>query len=80
LLAELGCDGMTVDEKGNVYLTNLENSSIDIYSPEGKRLESIQVPERPANVCFGGPERRTLFITARTSLYALDMLVRGHRK
>jgi gluconolactonase len=77
LFAELGSDGMTLDERGNVYLTNLGNESVDIYSPEGERLESIQVPERPANLCFGGPERRTLFITARTSLYSLDMLVRG---
>ncbi len=77
LLAELGSDGMTLDEKGNVYLTNLGNESIDIYSPEGQLLESIPVPERPANICFGGPERRILFITARTSFYSLDMLVRG---
>jgi gluconolactonase len=77
LLAELGSDGMTLDEKGNVYLTNLGNEAVDIYSPDGKLLDSVQVPERPANLCFGGPENKTLFITARTSLYALDMLVRG---
>ena len=77
LLVALGSDGMTLDEKDNVYLTNLENESVDIYSPKGELLESIQVPERPANLCFGGPEKKTLLITATTSLYSLDMLVRG---
>lgn len=77
LLVALGADGMTLDEQGRIYLTNLKNESIDIYSPEGELLESIQVPERPANLCFGGPDNKTLFITATTSLYSLKMLVPG---
>ena len=41
------------------------------------KLETIDVPERPANVSLGGPDRKTLFITARTSLYAVKMRVSG---
>lgn len=74
LFASQGSDGMTLDEKGNLYLTG---NAVDVYSPSGKKIASIQVPERPANVCFGGKDRKTLFITARTSLYALRMDVRG---
>lgn len=69
-----GSDGMTLDEKGNIYLTT---NMVAIYSPAGVFIDEIQVPERPSNVCFGGPDRKTLFITARTSLYAIDMQVSG---
>ncbi|MBI2824282.1 MAG: SMP-30/gluconolactonase/LRE family protein [Planctomycetia bacterium] len=62
------------DEQGNVYLTG---GAIVLYSPEGKRIETIAVPESPANVTFGSADKRTLFITARTSLYAVPMRVRG---
>lgn len=72
--AEIGCDGMTMDQKGNVYFT--ENGVV-VYSPKGERLGAIATPERPANVVFGGKDRKTLFITARTSLYAIDMAVTG---
>jgi|GEM_PF-101837 len=69
-----GSDGMTLDEKGNVYLTN---SAVSVYGPAGLKIASIPVPEMPSNACFGGKDRKTLFITARTSLYALKMKVRG---
>jgi gluconolactonase len=74
LFAEQGSDGMTLDEKGNLYLTG---NGVNVYSPEGKRIETIMVPEGPANLCFGGADGKTLFITARTSLYAVKMNVRG---
>jgi gluconolactonase len=69
-----GSDGMTIDNKGNVYLTM---GKVWVYSPDGKLLEEIEVPEGPSNVCFGGKKRNTLFITARTSVYTLDMKVKG---
>lgn len=72
LIADKGADGMTLDEKGNIYVTA---DAVLVYSPEGKLLEKIAVPERPANVCFGGKDGKTLFITARTSLYAVKMKV-----
>jgi gluconolactonase len=74
LFAEQGSDGMTLDERGNLYLTGM---GITVYDPSGKMLEEIAVPERPANCVFGGKDRKTLFITARTSLYAVPMSVRG---
>ncbi|MAG55695.1 MAG: gluconolactonase [Planctomycetes bacterium] len=69
-----GSDGMTLDEKGNLYLTQ---DAVVVYAPSGKRVARIDIPERPANVCFGGKDRRTLFVTARKSLYSLRMRVRG---
>jgi gluconolactonase len=72
LFTSSGSDGMAMDEKGNVYLTT---DAVHIYSPEGDFLESIVAPEQPANVCFGGGDGRTLFITARKSLYSIRMKV-----
>ena len=74
--APVAVDGMTVDEKGNIYLTEAE---VIVYSPEGKEIERIKVPERPANVCFGEADFKTLFITARTGFYAVKMSVQGAR-
>lgn len=72
--APKGSDGMTIDNKGNVYLTS---GKVWVYSPKGELLEEIEVPESPSNVVFGGKERDILFITARTSVYALKMKVKG---
>lgn len=69
-----GSDGMTIDQKGNVYLTF---DKVWIYNPEGKLIKEIAVPERPSNVCFGGKNRDILFITARTSIYTVKMNVKG---
>ena len=74
LFCSQGSDGLTLDEHGNVYLTS---AGINIYSPEGKLIETIEVPERPANMCFGGKDNKTLFITARTSFYSIPMQVSG---
>lgn len=77
LFAPVGCDGMTTDSQGNVYLTTSGKSAVDIYSPAGVLLESIAVPEKPSNVCFGGKDRQHLFITARTSIYRVKMGATG---
>jgi gluconolactonase len=74
LFASQGADGMTIDEMGNVYLTGQD---ITVYDPNGLRIASIAVPEPPANLAFGGADGTTLFITARTSLYAVGMTVTG---
>jgi len=66
-----GSDGMRVDVKGNLYTTT--GGKVHIYSRDGKKLEQIDVPEGPANVCFGGDDMKTLFITASTSLYSIRM-------
>jgi gluconolactonase len=74
LIAPVGSDGMTLDEKGNLYLAR---NVVHVYSPEGNLLTQIEVPESPSNLCFGGKDRRTLFITARKGLYSIRMSVRG---
>jgi gluconolactonase len=63
-----------MDVEGNVYLTG---SVISVYDPSGTRIEAIEVPETPANVIFGGKDKQTLYITARTSLYSIRMRVKG---
>jgi gluconolactonase len=72
LFAPEGSDGMTIDNEGNVYLTT---DAVVVYNKDGERIETIEVPEQPSNVCFGGKDKRTLFITARTSLYSVQMRV-----
>ncbi len=69
-----GSDGMTIDSENNIYLTG---NAVSVYNSKGNKVETIEVPERPSNLCFGGPDKQTLFITARTSLYSLRMRVRG---
>lgn len=75
LLAEQGSDGLTLDEHGNLYLTGGRN--ITVYSPQGELLDTIEFPLAPANMTFGGESRDVLFVTARTSLFALQMNVKG---
>lgn len=72
-----GGDGLTVDVQGNLYITS--RLGIQVVDPAGKLLGIIPVPEQPANCTFGGPDFKTLYITARTSLYAAPMLATGHR-
>ena len=69
-----GSDGMTIDTKGNVYLTN---EAVKIYNAKGEIIETIQIPERPANVTFAGKNKKTLFITARKSIYEIKMNAKG---
>ncbi len=72
-------DGMTVDSQGNLYLTRPSISAIEVVNPEGKSLGLIQFPEAPSNCTFGGADFKTLYVTARTSVYAAKMAVIGHR-
>ena len=74
LFAPVGSDGMTTDTKGNIYLTT---KTVEVYDRDGNKIEIIETPEVPANVCFGGPDNQTLFITARTSLYSVPMRLSG---
>jgi len=75
LFCEPGSDGMTIDDAGNIYLTG---DGVMVFDPEGRQIEHIVVPESwTGNVCFGGRDRHTLFITASKGLYALKMRVKG---
>jgi gluconolactonase len=74
-----GGDGLTVDTKGNLYLTQPSLSALQVVSPEGKMLGLIHFPEGPSNCTFGGKDMKTLYVTARTSLYTAPMEATGHR-
>jgi len=77
LFAALGSDGMTIDNQGNVYLTG---KGVTVFNPQGKEIEHIAVDEPwTANICFGGKDQKTLFITASKSVYTLKMRVKGIR-
>jgi len=71
LFCELGSDGMTLDAKGNLYLTG---KGVIVFDKRGKQIEQIQVPERwTGNVCISGKDRRTLFITASQGFYSIRL-------
>jgi gluconolactonase len=75
LFVAQGSDGMTLDERGNVYLTG---KGVTVYNPAGQQIAHIPIPEGwTGNVCFGGKDRKTLFITASEAVYTLPMLVKG---
>jgi gluconolactonase len=67
-------DGIRVDVAGNVWSSC--GSGVKVYDPEGTLLGSIDVPEVTANLCFGGPDGTTLFMTATTGLYRIPTLTR----
>jgi gluconolactonase len=76
LFCELGSDGMTLDEQGNLYLTGKDG--VTIVEPSGKVREVIAIAEPwTANVCFGGKDRKTLFVTASKTVYTVEMRVSG---
>jgi len=68
-------DGMRVDEAGNLYVTGPKG--IWIWDPQGHHLGTIEMPEQPANLTWGGAEYDTLYITATTSVYKLRTKARG---
>jgi gluconolactonase len=68
-------DGIRCDERGNVWSS--AGDGVHVFAPDGKLLGKIPVPETPANLCFGGEDGQTLFITARTSLYSIRVNARG---
>ena len=79
LFVSWGIDGLVADSEGNVYITGREDF-VNIYDSRGNYLERIVVPitkGHTANVCFGGNDKKTLFITAGNSLYSIRMNVKG---
>ena len=74
LFVAVGSDGMEIDSSGNIYLTS---SDVLVYSSAGTLLQTINVPNRPTNLCFAGSDRRTLFITTETAMYSIAMSTQG---
>jgi len=76
LFAEQGGEGVAQDEDGNVFIAA---GQIYVYNSSGKLIDTIEVPERPIDILFGGKDRRTLFILTHTSLYSVQTQVKGLR-
>ncbi len=75
LFCELGSDGMTIDNEGNIYLTG---KGVTVFNAAGQQIQQIPIPGKwTANVCFGGADRQTLFITSSDTLYGVRMRVKG---
>jgi len=77
LIINEGSDGMTLDKDGHIYITTKGKSQVDIFSKQGKLIKTIEIPESPTNVCFGGKDRDELYVTARTSLYRVKLNTKG---
>jgi gluconolactonase len=72
---DMGSDGMTIDDQGNIYLTG---HGVTVFDKNGQKIEHIDVDEPwTANVSFGGPDHSTLFITASKCLYSIRLQVKG---
>jgi gluconolactonase len=71
LFISVGSDGMTLDYAGNLYLTT--NKQVKIFDANGSHVQDISMQENPTNVTFAGIDGRTLFITARTAAYTVQM-------
>jgi sugar lactone lactonase YvrE len=74
LFTEQGGEGLAVDEKGNVYIAA---GQVFVYNSSGGLIDTIEVPERPSQLFFGGADGKTLFVLARSSLYAIQTRFRG---
>ena len=75
LHCEMGSDGMTLDNEGNLYITG---RGVTVFDKDGKQIEHVEVPGGwTANVCFGGKDKKTLFITSSKCLYSIQMRVKG---
>ena len=71
----MGSDGVTIDNEGNLYLTG---RGVTVFDKSGQKIANIPIPEGwTANVCFGGKDMQTLFITASTGLYAVRTRTKG---
>ena len=67
---------MAVDCAGNLYVTAQGN--VTVLSPEGDELDIIDVPGSTTNAAFGGADRQTLYITAGSSLYSIELAIPGY--
>lgn len=76
LFCRMGSDGMTIDNRGDIYLCG--QGGVTVFNSAGQQIQRINVGRGwTANICFGGKDRKTLFITSGTSVYTLEMNVKG---
>jgi len=75
LICKFGSDGMTIDDQGNLYMSG---RGVTVFDRTGKQIDHIDVPENwVGNLCFSGPDRKTLFIAASTSFYSIQLIHKG---
>jgi hypothetical protein len=74
LFAQEGGEGVTTDQRGNVYIAA---GRIRVFDPSGKPIDAIDVPQSPTGLVFGGTDNKTLFITARSCLYGVGTRFSG---
>jgi gluconolactonase len=70
-----GCDGATIDERGNLYLTT--GLGVQVFNEAGEALGVIEIPEPPSNCTFGGADRKTMYVTSRAQLKYVTLAVPG---
>ena len=71
-----GCDGFAIDDHGNLYGTP-KAPLVRIWASDGTIIGAIPLPDSPSNITFGGPDRKTLFVTVKDKVFALPMNVSG---
>ncbi len=74
LFTDRGGNGVATDADGNVYIAD---GQVFVYDKGGKQIGTLEIPERPSSLAFGGPGKKTLFIGARTSLYSIQTAAAG---
>jgi gluconolactonase len=70
-------DGIAVDSQGRVYVGTLQG--VQVLSAKGEHLGLIPVSQRPQNLAFAGPDKKTLYITGQGAVYRLQMLSQGYK-
>jgi len=73
-----GADGMAIDSQDRIYVTS--STGLQVFDRKGQYLGTIKIPRQPANLAFGGIDKKTLYITAREGLYRLKMLSQGPKR
>jgi len=70
-------DGIAVDSEGRIYVGTLQG--VQVLSPKGENLGLIPVSQRPQNLAFAGPDKRTLYIAGQGAMYSVKMLAQGYK-
>lgn len=68
-------DGITINDQGDLFVA--AQTGVEVFKADGSSLGKLTVAQQPSNVAFGGADRKTLFITARTALYKAELSVSG---
>ena len=72
---ESGADGLAIDRNDRLYITTV--AGVQVFDAKGQYLGTIKAGRQAANVAFGGPDKKTLYMTAREGLYKVNTLAQG---